>query len=321
MKYHDTHFEDYINSNSKSNLHPKLNILYQQFPEKIEDLKNIIFFGPKGVGKYTQMLSSIKKYSPTNLKYEKKISINYNKNTYYFKISDIHFEIDMSLLGCNSKLLWNEIYNRIVDITLAKSEYSGIIVCKYFHEINSELLETFYSYMQSLNNVSIDLKFIIITEQVSFIPENIINCCQLISVPRPTKTMYNKCLNNKIKNNITLEEISNIKNVESNITQLNNDMKIICNKIINEIINVNDMKFTNLRDMLYEIFIYNLDVSECLWYIVNNLIYRKNIKDEDISYIFLKTYNFFLYYNNNYRPIYHLESFIFTLTKKVHGFT
>lgn len=321
MKYHDTHFEDYINSNSKSNLHPKLNILYQQFPEKIEDLKNIIFFGPKGVGKYTQMLSSIKKYSPTNLKYEKKISINYNKNTYYFKISDIHFEIDMSLLGCNSKLLWNEIYNRIVDITLAKSEYSGIIVCKYFHEINSELLETFYSYMQSLNNVSIDLKFIIITEQVSFIPENIINCCQLISVPRPTKTIYNKCLNNKIKNNITLEEISNIKNVESNITQLNNDMKIICNKIINEIINVNDMKFTNLRDMLYEIFIYNLDVSECLWYIVNNLIYRKNIKDEDISYIFLKTYNFFLYYNNNYRPIYHLESFIFTLTKKVHGFT
>lgn len=321
MKYHDTHFEDYINSNSKSNLHPKLNILYQQFPEKIEDLKNIIFYGPKGVGKYTQMLSSIKKYSPTNLKYEKKISINYNKNTYYFKISDIHFEIDMSLLGCNSKLLWNEIYNRIVDITLAKSEYSGIIVCKYFHEINSELLETFYSYMQSLNNDSIDLKFIIITEQVSFIPENIINCCQLISVPRPTKTMYNKCLNNKIKNNITLEEISNIKNVESNITQLNDDMKIICNKIINEIINVNDMKFTNLRDMLYEIFIYNLDVSECLWYIVNNLIYRKNIKDEDISYIFLKTYNFFLYYNNNYRPIYHLESFIFTLTKKVHGFT
>ena len=321
MKYHDTHFEDYINSNSKSNLHPKLNILYQQFPEKIEDLKNIIFYGPKGVGKYTQMLSSIKKYSPTNLKYEKKISINYNKNTYYFKISDIHFEIDMSLLGCNSKLLWNEIYNRIVDITLAKSEYSGIIVCKYFHEINSELLETFYSYMQSLNNVSIDLKFIIITEQVSFIPENIINCCQLISVPRPTKTIYNKCLNNKIKNNITLEEISNIKNVESNITQLNDDMKIICNKIINEIINVNDMKFTNLRDMLYEIFIYNLDVSECLWYIVNNLIYRKNIKDEDISYIFLKTYNFFLYYNNNYRPIYHLESFIFTLTKKVHGFT
>lgn len=321
MKYHDTHFEDYINSNSKSNLHPKLNILYQQFPEKIEDLKNIIFYGPKGVGKYTQMLSSIKKYSPTNLKYEKKISINYNKNTYYFKISDIHFEIDMSLLGCNSKLLWNEIYNRIVDITLAKSEYSGIIVCKYFHEIHSELLETFYSYMQSLNNDSIDLKFIIITEQVSFIPENIINCCQLISVPRPTKTMYNKCLNNKIKNNITLEEISNIKNVESNITQLNDDMKIICNKIINEIINVNDMKFTNLRDMLYEIFIYNLDVSECLWYIVNNLIYRKNIKDEDISYIFLKTYNFFLYYNNNYRPIYHLESFIFTLTKKVHGFT
>ena len=145
--------------------------------------------------------------------------------------------------------------------------------------------------MQSLNNELINLKFIIITEQISFIPDNIINCCQLISVPRPTKTMYNKCLNNKIKKDIALEEISNIKNVESNITQLNDDMKLICNKIINEIININDMKFVNLRDMLYEIFIYNLDVSECLWYIINYLINNKKIKDEDISYIFLKTYN------------------------------
>ena len=105
MKFYDTHFDDYIASNSAISLHPKLNKAYESFPPDLHDLKNMVFYGPKGVGKYTQMLAAIKKYSPTELKYDKKISILYNKNTYFFKISDIHYEIDMSLLGCNSKLL------------------------------------------------------------------------------------------------------------------------------------------------------------------------------------------------------------------------
>ena len=148
MKFYDTQFEDYLHSADTTTLHPKLNILYKKFPNNINDLQNIIFYGPKGVGKYTQMLKSIRKYSCTDLKYEKKISVTFNKNTYYFKISDIHFEIDLSLLGCNSKLLWNEIYNQIIDIILAKSEKSGIIVCKNFQDIHSELLDIFYSYIK-----------------------------------------------------------------------------------------------------------------------------------------------------------------------------
>ena len=319
MKIYDTHFEDYIDNN-KIPLHKKLSKLYEKFPDNIIDLKNLIFYGPVGVGKYTQMLLSIKKYSPSNLKYEKKLSINYNKNIFLFKISDIHFEIDMSLLGCNSKLLWNEIYSQIVDIIQAKSDCCGIIVCKNFQEIHSELLDIFYSYMQTLNTNSFHIKFIIITEQISFIPDNIINCCQLISVSRPTRTMYNKCLKTKLTNNIPLKEIANIKNIQANVTQLMVPYKTMCDKIINEIINVDDMKFLIMRDLLYDIFIYNLDINDCVWYIMDTLYNKKHIKLEDISDILIKQYTFLLYYNNNYRPIYHLESFIFYLTKKVHGF-
>ena len=32
----------------------------------------------------------------------------------------------------------------------------------------------------------------------------------------------------------------------------------------------------------------------------------------------LKTYEFFKYYNNNYRPIYHLENYALTMAKLVH---
>jgi hypothetical protein len=319
MKFHETHFDHYLNLHSENSLHPTLSVVYKNFPAKIANLKNLIFYGPKGVGKYTQMLAAIKKYSPSELKYEKKLSITCNKNIYFFKISDIHYEIDMSLIGCHSKMLWNEVYNQIVDILLAKSEKSGIIVCKYFHEIHSELLDIFYSYMQSLNTSNIDLKFVIITEELSFIPDNIINCCHLIKVPRPTRSTYNRCLKLKLKKTLQLNEITNIKNIHLTLDQLMCSNEIICNKLIDFIINTKELNFYHMREHLYDIFIYNLDPYECVWFILNKLITLNKIKSEDMTDILIKIYTFLQYYNNNYRPIYHFENFIVYLMMKVHS--
>ena len=318
MKFYETHFEEYINENNRLNLHPKLNKLYEKFPLQLQNLKNVIFYGPNGTGKYTQMLKSIKKYSPTDLKYEKKISLTYNKQQYFFKISDIHYEVDMSLLGCNSKLLWHEIYQQIIDIISAKTEKSGIIVCKYFHDIHSELLENFYSYMQKNNDTSIDLKFILITEEISFIPDNILNCCEIIIISRPTKTLYVKCIKSKLPTKLKPENITNIKILHVYNEELMMQYKIICNKIIHNIININDLHFLKFRDILYDIFIYNLDMSDCIWYILSKLIEERRIKKEYISVILKKTYCFFQYYNNNYRPIYHVENYLLSLAKIIH---
>jgi hypothetical protein len=321
MQFHETHFDHYLNAHAENSLHPSLALAYKKFPPKLANLKNLIFYGPKGVGKYTQMLAAIKKYSPSELKYEKKLSITYNKNIYFFKISDIHYEIDMSLIGCHSKMLWNEVYNQIVDILLAKAEKSGIIVCKYFHEIHSELLDIFYSYMQSLNTTMIDLKFVIITEELSFIPDNIVNCCHLIKLPRPSRNSYNRCLKMKLKKNIQLHEITNIKNIHLPLEQLMNSNEIICNKLVDFIGNGGggkDINFYHMRELLYDIFIYNLDSYECIWFIVNKLIALNKIKSEDMTDILIKMYTFLKYYNNNYRPIYHFENFMVYLLMKVH---
>jgi len=320
MKFHETHFEEYIIANQKEDLHPKLDKIFGKFPKKINDLRNLIFYGPNGVGKYTQMLKAIKRYSPTELKYEKKISVTFNKQQYFFKISDIHYEIDMSLLGCNSKLLWHDIFLQIVDIISAKTEKSGIILCKYFHEIHSELLENFYSYMQQNAACSIDLKFILITEEISFIPDNILNCCEVINIARPTKATYSKCIKNKLPTTLKLENITNIKNLHSSIDQLMVPHKIICDKIIESMIRIDELKFLKFRDLLYDIFIYNLDITDCIWYIINELAERKSIKMMDMSQLLIKTYTFFQYYNNNYRPIYHLENYLFYITSLIHGF-
>jgi len=320
MKFLETHFEEYIQSSIKENLHTKLDKIYNKFPKNINELKNLIFYGPNGTGKYTQMLKLIKRYSQTELKYEKKISVTYNKIQYFFKISDIHYEIDMSLLGCNSKLLWHEIYQQLIDIISAKTEKSGIVVCKYFHEIHSELLDNFYSYMQQNTTNSIDLKFIIITEEISFIPDNILNCCEIINISRPTKTSYVKCIKKKLPNKLKLENITNIKILNFFNEDLMLQYKIICNKIIHNIININEIQFLNFRDILYDIFIYNLDITDCVWYILSNLVEQKKIKKEHLSKILIKTYCFFQYYNNNYRPIYHLENYLFYLTRIIHNF-
>lgn len=174
--------------------------------------------------------------------------------------------------------------------------------------------------MQQNNAISIDLKFFIITKDISFIPDNILNCCEVINVSRPTKAVYNKCFNNKISNKIKLENITNIKNLHFYNENLMIQHKIICNKIIENIININELKFLKFRDVLYDIFIYNLDITECIWYILSTLTEKKQIKVEQLSDIMIKTYCFFQYYNNNYRPIYHLEKYLFNLAKIIHNF-
>ena len=317
MKFYENHFEDYLKN---TDLHPKLKNQFDKFPLDINKLKNLIFFGPPGIGKYSQVLSLIKKYSPSELKYEKKISINFNKNIYYFKISDIHYEIDMSLLGCQSKLLWNEIFMQIIEVIyITKGNNTGIIVCKYFEKINNELLEIFYSYMQTIPFENLNIKFILITEELSFIPDNILNSCYIISLERPSKSLYFKNIKNfKDKNYKEINQINNIKNIKANIGCIETH-KTICDTIINNIINYEKINYIQLREILYDVFIYNINIFECIWYILFELVKLKKIKKDRINKIIERTYRFFQYYNNNYRPIYHLESFLLYLLSKIHG--
>jgi DNA polymerase III delta prime subunit len=280
MKFLETHFEEYIKSGEIDPIH----IISSKFFDKsIMSMNNLIIYGPSGIGKYTQALKILQKYSPSGLKYEKKLTLMHNKSLYYFKISDIHYEIDMSLLGCNSKLLWHEIYNQISDIIAAKADKTGVILCKYFNEIHNELLETFYSYMQSQYNSGITIKFILITHDMSFIPDNILNCCKKIKLARPSRSIYNKCIKIKLDKDINISLITNIKDIQnlqirqfenthSNIGTIKLDKrtlmtasvhkpyKIICDRIVQMIMNTAELKFLLLRDLLYDICIFDLNI-------------------------------------------------------------
>lgn len=357
MKFYETTADEYISSIEKYNLHDELTPLYNHFPKSIKQFENMIVYGPVGSGKYSQVLYLLKKYSPSELKYEKKMTVQSEKNTYTFHISDIHYEIDMSFLGCNSKNLWHDIFFQIVDIISVKQEKIGIILCKNFHMIHSELLEIFYSYIQQFNtsHMNIEVKFILLTEHISFIPSNILNSCLVVNIQKPVKhkilqmvdnnlkkpdfyheksflkritNQYSKMTkkNREIVDEIDTNTLMNIKEIHSfsllkTTEEIPKDIfNIICDQIIKEIEYSENIHFTNFRDSLYDILIYNLDITECVWYILTHFIMNGQLKEKDISDIMQKTYTFLKYYNNNYRPIYHLESIMFYLITKIKNY-
>jgi DNA polymerase III delta prime subunit len=351
MKYYETTFEDYISTVSQKNYHKELIPIFDKLPDKIDRLQNIIFYGPSGSGKYSQVLMLIKKYSINqNLKFDK-MTLKNEKQSYNFHISDIHYEIDMSLLGCHSKTMWYDVFLQIIEVVSTKQNPFGIIICKNFHNIHNELLEIFYSYMQKNHGTSIIIKFILITENISFIPNNIIQSCQIIRCKKPDILSHLRDVKHESTNDIDI----NIHNFRKRIQQMNhtnvnklfkantNDVSddditnikdtkylsivhenipkdifnVVCDDVINLLIkNKIHEKSTflqQLREVIYEMFTYNLDVSECVWYILSYLISHKHVKPECICQVTNRVIDGIRFFNNNYRPIYHLENILLSI--------
>ena len=303
MKFYEDHYVDYVSRVDEETLQPKLCKEYDKLPDSIEDLNNMIFYGPDGVGKYSQSLNFIKKYSASSLKYEKKIMFQLPKQSYNLKISDVHFEIDMEVLGCNSKTNWNSIYSNIVDIIDTNKDHKGIILCKNFQCIHNELLEIFYSYIHD----NINIKYFILTSEISFIPDIITNKCKIINIPFYNKTLCKKVLGCKSGN------VSNIKYLKGDVEELEYLNNNICNKLISIIVDYSNINYAELREHIYSILTYNMDINNIIWYIIKKLIKDNKIKSCKIGYVLEKTFKFFHLYNNNYRPIYHLENYFYYL--------
>ena len=299
-------FVTLIEKNNSNVINNKYTEYINNLPDNLENTSNFILYGPCGTGKYSEALKIIERYSPSYLKYEKKMIINSSKNEHIIKISDIHYEIDLENLTCNSKILLNDIYNNIIDAIQSSKDKKGIILCKNFHEINNEIIEIFYSYMQKNLVDNLILKFIILTEHLSFVPTNIQDVCKILYYSKLSYSNYIKLSN------------ANNKKILSEKQKIDKNS----NKTINMIFSSN-INYNNIRNILYDILIYNLNIYDCMYYIVNNVISKKikssgeKMDPDFINKILVRTCILFKYYNNNYRPIYHLEAFILYLIKLV----
>ena len=325
MKYYETQFDDYLQSTEKYNFHPELEHIYNNLPNNPYDIGNLIIYGLSGTGKYTQALRIIKKYSASELKYDKKLILNSDKYKYHYRISDIHYEIDMALLGCNAKIIWHELFLQIVDIISISTNKFGIILCKNFHAIHSELLPIFYSYIQQYNNLNLpfQIRFILLTEQVSFLPNNILNSSKIIRVKRPNNNVYKHLHLPKYIDKscvLNLKEIKSLSKIKNNENIPKEYFDIICELIIETIDNPKKLSLFDFREILYDTLVYNLDFIEVLWNILDHFIHNDKLNEQAIKTIVSDIYVQLKQYNNNYRPIYHLESILLNILNHIQNY-
>jgi Cdc6-like AAA superfamily ATPase len=131
MKFYETNADEYISSIEKYNLHNELIDIYQHsFPRTIKQFENIIVYGPVGSGKYSQVLYFLKRYSPSELKYEKKMTVQSEKQSYTFHISDIHYEIDMSFWDVIRKIYGMIFFSKLSILFLSNKKRSVLFCVK-----------------------------------------------------------------------------------------------------------------------------------------------------------------------------------------------
>ena len=333
MKFVSNKIETYVSNVTRTNLHPYLETTFKNIYELTNKSfhsqssdnddniypPNLLLFGPKNIGKYSQALYLLQNYSPSQLKYERKITLSFNsKTSHVFKISDVHIEIDMELLGCNAKSIFNELFKHIVEIFSTKPNRCGFIVCKNFHKIHTELLDVFYSYMQNTDHINVKLCYILLTNSVSFLPKNIIKKCETLHLKQPAKSTYEKALKENIRyqNKIVkqlqhMNAITDKNNIE-NVNKVKKE-KIMALKLKENIENHLTTKFSENRDILYDILIYDVDINKVILYLTDEFIKEEKLNQTNLFTYLFNMHSFLKYYNNNYRPIYHLERFLYNL--------
>tara|TARA_B100001094_G_scaffold150563_1_gene145697 strand:- start:933 stop:1358 length:426 start_codon:yes stop_codon:yes gene_type:complete len=125
------------------------------------------------------------------------------------------------------------------------------------------------------------IRFIILTTQISFICEKILQ----------------SSLIKKVKGEVAYKSIGQQENIDK----------------LTKMIIQNNVSLFLLREQLYSFLTLNYRIHDCFAKVICKLIEVQYINDRNINLV-LKTYNEFTEkYNNNYRPIYHLESFILFL--------
>lgn len=247
-----------------------------------DDFSNIIFYGSSCSKKYEHALNFIRKRSPSALTYEKKLTVAYNNDEYIYKISDVHIEINFEFLGCISKNLWAAIYEQINIFTRA----TFIVLCKNFSKISNELIDHFYTYMNERNK---NIHYILLVDNISCIPKEIIDLSTVIPI---------KSTNKKNHAIIQTEYLSKL------VTLIENNASA----------NIND-----IRTLLYDLLIYQIDVYNFFYLLLEQINEIKKPSDDQFIRLLSNLNKVLKLFNNNYRSIYHLENYVVTIITELNS--
>ena len=258
----------------------------EQIIDDMNNGNNIILYGNNDYSNYCNAINYFRILSKKDLKYVRKIEVEYNSNIYFFNKTDVFVEVDFDLLGVNEYHIFMELYNTVRESYLQENIY---ILCNNFYKIRKELHNALYTILNGDSRIS----FIFLTSQIEFISSAISNQCKIY------KNIYN--------NELEKEDNYNLYKSYNSFHYSHKE------KLLSIIIGSVKVSLKDLRDIIYEILIYNFDVYLYLTDIIESLLNLKYINDNNVMNVLKKYTHFIEKYNNNYRAVFHLEYFIIYL--------
>lgn len=255
----------------------------------LEDLKqhnHIILYGNNDYYNYCYMVSLMRKVSPKKLKYVRRIEVEYNSNIYSFNLTDLFVEVDFDLLGVNEYHVFMELYSALRESYLQNNIY---IFCVNFYKVRKELHNSLYTILNSDSRI----RYIFLTSQIEFMNTSILSQCRL----------YKNVFNTLLDDDPCFQSHVSYKSFHDGHIE----------KLIQIITKKHNISTKELRNIIYEILIYNFDVYKYLNDLIESLITLDYICEDNLVGVFKNFTHIIEKYNNNYRSIFHLEYFIIYL--------
>ena len=253
---------------------------------------HVIIHGPCPLTNRARALEMLKDLSPSSLKYDRKIVHHGEKHAVNIMLSDVHYEIDMSVLGKSARSVWHQIHATIIDSIKASCTKRAVIMCKSFNGCCPDLVRVFFSYLQRPMLMSVQTSFILLTSHYAFLPSSIRSRCRAVSAP-------SKLIG---ANKLTPAPL--------------------CKRVLGCI--TGEINILDLRSVLYEIQIYLFSIDVIGWCLVQQITQQRTkqknpLTCEELSFTVRHIIQCSYSYNTCYRPIFHLEKLALGLARIVNA--
>jgi replication factor C subunit 3/5 len=302
-----------------------------------DNLPNILIHGKEGSGKKSLVKLFLRRIYGSNLKKlnVKYIISGYGSNNIEVEIPQSLYHIEIFPTGTGlDKYLVQEVIKEYAAKNLLLFERERTFKIVWIHNIDELSYYAQTALRCTMEKYCKTCKFILTGKQLSKIIEPLRSRCLSMRIPLPNEDdIMRVLLNISINENkfLSLEDYNNI------IIKCNNNIKLAVQylemnfygmpitvswkvylsdiiKIFNKAIKgtINELHIIKIRDILYKIFITNVNGTEIIKELLNQMLF--NLKDKELTYQIIDKCT---YYENSLskgkRTIIHLEAFIFSV--------
>ena len=109
-----------------------------------------------------------------------------------------------------------------------------------------------------------------------------------------------------------------LKGAHIDVKEITDKLDVIVEELYYEMVNHTRIHFNDIRTKLYNLLVFNHSLTEYVEKMNNKIIMSIDLSINQCDSLIIANQNFLFYFQNNYRPIFHLESYFYTLLKIIH---